>query len=292
MHVLLATKMTSLDLFGEYVRKKVADGLLTSDHLEAMQRGHRDHQETFANLRESLDKGGITHVAVSHGRYWPDVDQFDAVIAVGGDGTVLEASHHVENSRVPILGLRSSPQSIGHLCAYDRTEIEALISDLKHREFTFVLAHRLRAVIHSLQSNSEIQTPSILNDFLFCNTNPAATTRYQLSIGDTTEQQMSSGIWLSAPAGSSAAIQSAGGISTALNSTTFQFKVRELYHPPGKKLLITGQVFDPDFENLVIENFSDSAILAPDGHQNSYSLGYGDRITFKRAAPLCLVRRS
>jgi NAD+ kinase len=292
MHVLLATKMTSLDLFGEYVRKKVTDGLLTPDHLEAMQRGHRDHQETFFSLREAFDRHGITHKAVSYGRYWPEVDQFDAVIAVGGDGTVLEASQHVDNSRVPILGLRSSPQSIGHLCAYDRTEIDSLIQDLKSQEFKFVLAHRLRAVIHSLNSNAEIQTQSILNDFLFCNANPAATTRYRISIDDKSEPQMSSGIWLSAPAGSSAAIQSAGGIPMSLSESKFQFKVRELYHPAGVKLDITGDIFDPDYEVLVIESLSESAILAPDGHQNSYALGYGDRITFQRAAPLCLVRRS
>jgi NAD+ kinase len=283
--------MTSLDLFGEYVRKKVADGVLTPSHLEVMQKGHREHQETLASLRDTLGKHGISHTAVSHVRYWPEVDKFDAVIAVGGDGTVLEASHHIDNSRVPIFGLRSSPQSIGHLCAYDRTEIDLVVSDLKRQEFSFVLAHRLRAVIHSIQSNSEIETQSILNDFLFCNTNPAATTRYRVSFGERTEQHMSSGIWISAPAGSSAAIQSAGGSAASLEDPLFQFKVRELYHPPGLELKITGQIFDPDVDHFLIENVSDSAILAPDGHQNSYSLSYGDRILFKRALPLCLVRR-
>jgi NAD+ kinase len=219
------------------------------------------------------------------------VDQFDAVVAVGGDGTVLEASHHVDNGRTPILGLRSSPQSIGHLCAYDKAEIPSLLEDIVEHKLQFIAAHRLRGVIHSLVSNSEIYTRSILNDFLFCNANPAATTRYRISLGAATERQMSSGIWLSAPAGSSAAIQSAGGIPLGLGDTRFQFKVRELYDPPGQKLKITGEIFDPDQDFFVIESLNESAILAPDGHQNPYHVGYGDRITFQRAAPLCLVQR-
>lgn len=292
MHVLLARKTTSLDILGEYVRKKVADKLLTVDHLESMQRGHKDHHETCDRVRNALEHNGISYTQVSHGRYWPDVDQFDAVIAIGGDGTVLEASHHVDESHVPIIGIRSSPQSIGHLCAYDISDVDNLMQDLKSGQLQYILAHRLRAVIHSLNSNSDISTRSILNDFLFCNANPAATTRYRVSIDDRSELQMSSGIWISAPAGSSAAIQSAGGIPMDLGAANFQFRVRELYNPPGHNRLITGQVFDPDHEFLVIESLSDDAILAPDGHQNSYTLGYGDRITFKRATPLRLVRRS
>lgn len=291
MKVLLVRKTTALDLFGEYVRKKVADGLLAASHLEAMQRSHREHQETFAKLREVLDGQGIDHSTVSHGRYWPDVEEFSAVFAVGGDGTVLEASQHVETSTVPILGIRSSRFSIGHLCAYDHSQIAHAVQDLQRGDLKYVHSHRLRAVIHSVNSNSDVETRSILNDFLFCNSNPAATTRYRISLGEESESQMSSGIWFSAPAGSSAAISSAGGIDMGLEDTRFQFKVRELYHPAGVTLKITGQVFSPEQDFLVIETLSDSAVLAPDGHQNSYQLGYGDRITFKRAQPLKLVHR-
>jgi hypothetical protein len=52
---------------------------------------------------------------------------------------------------------------------------------------------------------------------------------------------------------------------------------------------MVGDFFDPDAQNLKIENLCESAILAVDGHHNSFYLGYGDQIIFNRAPSLSIA---
>ncbi|MEZ4741725.1 MAG: NAD(+)/NADH kinase [Bdellovibrionota bacterium] len=291
MKVLVVRKRTSLDLFGEYVRKKVSDELMAEESLLKMQRSHFEHSQALALLHDSLDKEKIAYEDVSHGQYWPETESFDAVIAVGGDGTVLDASHHIDQEDTSIIGIRSSPGSVGHLCYCGREQIESAIKALKSKKLKFAKVIRLKAKIHSLNSQADLLTSPILNDFLFCNESPAATTHYQITFREHSERQKSSGIWISTPAGSSAAMKAAGGQLMSPECEEFQFIVRELYQPPEGKHGIVGGVFDPDVDLLSIENLCDRAVLALDGHHRLHRLSYGDRLSFMRGPSLSLARR-
>ena len=72
----------------------------------------------------------------------------------------------------------------------------------------------------------------VLNEILFCNPIPSATTRYLLTNTGVTQLQQSSGIWISTAAGSTGAILGAGGSLMHLSDWRFQYRIRELFSLP------------------------------------------------------------
>lgn len=289
MRVLVVSKTPTLDVLGEYVRKKVDDEKLSSTYLEKMQRGYDDHKRTLDALHFSLRQYGVEYMDVRSQTYWPEIKDFDAVIAVGGDGTVLDASHHIDDSTVPMIGLRSSPLSVGYLCSANIDEIDGIVQSIKNGLLKVVEVSRLQAVIFSLNENRKVVTEPVLNDFLYCNANPAATTRYKINVEGISETQKSSGIWFSTAAGSSAAILCAGGEQVPITQRDFQFSVRELYVSSLDGKSVRQGFFDPEKQSIMIENLCESAMLALDGHHRSYMLSFGDQVQFQRAKSLSLV---
>ena len=290
MHVLISCKTTNLDVHGESIKRKIAHGLLSQDHLERLVRDHDKHHRCRKALLDLLDHHQISYVEVHRGRYWPDLSHVDAVISVGGDGTVLEASHHIHNHDIPVLGIRSSSMSVGYLCTCDINTLDDYVKQLAAGKFKVTKLSRLQARIQYAETGREILSDPILNDFLFSNRNPAATTRYILQVGQEKERQKSSGIWFATAAGSTAAIRTAGGIQVDRSSSDFQYVVREPYTPPGEDSfkLIKG-FFSAQDEGVKIENFCDHAILALDGQHGQLKLTFGDALTFIKAADLSLI---
>ncbi|NRA44884.1 MAG: NAD(+)/NADH kinase [Oligoflexales bacterium] len=290
MHVLISCKTTNLDVHGESIKRKIAHGLLSQDHLERLVRDHDKHHRCRKTLLELLDRHQISYVEVHRGRYWPDLSHVDAVISVGGDGTVLEASHHIHSQDIPVLGVRSSSMSVGYLCTCDINNLESYIDQLASGKTKINKLSRLQARIQYAETGREILSDPILNDFLFSNRNPAATTRYIFQVGEEKERQKSSGIWFATAAGSTAAIRTAGGTQVDRSSSEFQYVVREPYTPPGEDpFKFLKGFFSAKDESVRIENFCDHAILALDGQHGQLKLTFGDALTFLRAADLSLI---
>ncbi len=291
MKVLVISKTTNLELHGDIIARRVATGIIDSTHMERLQRAHDDHYRTLDHLYEQLLQAGIKYLEIGRGLYWPQVKNLDAVITVGGDGTVLEASHRILDDRTPLIGVRSSPLSVGYLCYCNRDEINTMVQQLIEDKLPVVSVNRLRATVKLIQAQSSVETPPILNDLLFCNLFPAATTRYGISFGGKREEHKSSGIWVSTAAGSSAAIHAAGGETLPFHDDRAQFLVRELYEPAGKSFTLRKSVFRPEVEPLVIENHCETALLAVDGQRGTVNLSFGDKIIIKRNAPLTLAKK-
>lgn len=290
MHVLISCKTTNLDVHGESIKRKIAHGLLSKDHLERLVQDHEKHHKCRKALLKLLDRYKISYVEVHRGRYWPDLSQVDAVVSVGGDGTVLEASHHIHSQDIPILGIRSSSMSVGYLCTCDINNLEQYVKQLATSKPKISKLSRLQAKVQYAETGREILSDPILNDFLFSNRNPAATTRYIFQMGQEKERQKSSGIWFATAAGSTAAIRTAGGQLVDRNSDQFQYVVREPYTPPGEaSFRFQKGFFSAKDDELKIENFCDHAILALDGQHGQLKLTFGDALTFLKAADLSLI---
>ena len=291
MRVLISAKVTNLDVHGHHMRRKVELGLLSQAYLDRLQEDHNFHHQTRSALLQYLDQKGIAHTWVQRGSYWPDLASVDAVITVGGDGTILEASHHLTNLTIPLIGVRSSPMSVGFLCATDISNLEETIAKLAAGTLAFREIARLCAKV-SFATAGELTTDPILNDFLYANASPAATTRYKIMFGQLTEMQKSSGIWIATAAGSTAAIHAAGGPIMKVDQKESQYLVRELYRPRGAQFHIDRGLFDPDQTPLVVENLSEKALLALDGQWGEIALSVGDRFELRRASPLRMLVRS
>jgi NAD+ kinase len=288
MNVLVVTKLTNWEQFGEAAarQKDVARFHHLEKDLEDLKQAHREHYESLEHVENVLKKHKVSFTLIRRSDNWPVGSPFDAVITVGGDGTLLTASHNLLSPDIPIIGVRSSRSSVGYLCCESTAGFEGVLHKLMNQTLTCTLSQRIRASIDFIETAQTKITLPALNDFLFANSNPAAVTRYQIALGDKKEVHKSSGIWVATATGSSAAIHASGGLVQDRTDKRIQYFVRELYKMEAKKFDLAKGFFDPETEGLVIENHNSKALLALDGQRLIIPLKFGDRIRFEKAPPL------
>ncbi|HET9237894.1 MAG TPA: NAD(+)/NADH kinase [Oligoflexus sp.] len=258
-------------------------------YLQLVTRAHDEHYACLALLKESLLKHKITFQEATRGDHWPQGD-FDVVIALGGDGTLITASYGLRPG-YPLIGIRSSSASVGFLCAGDQSNVGDVIRRYVEGRLMYVERKRLSAQIARAAGPQEsIPTPA-LNDFLFAAASPAATTRYHIGFQGRVESHRSSGIWIATATGSTAAIGAAGGVPMDAGDQHLQFLVRELYHRKEEGLVITHGFADPAHDDFWIENHCPAAILALDGEKQVIKINFGDVIRFTHAEPVRVAVR-
>src|SRR5829696_7483338 len=97
---------------------------LVEDQDEAvvpLRASHEEHESTVREVEDALAAVGA-EIAFVHRTGEPfDATGLDLVVTVGGDGTLLNASHHVDD--VPVLAINSAPShSVGFFCGAKRGE--------------------------------------------------------------------------------------------------------------------------------------------------------------------------
>ena len=211
--------------------------------------------------------------------------KYDLVITLGGDGTLLWASHAIGQD-TPMVAINTAPQdSVGYFCAGTREDLESVLAR--------ALSGRLRAMSltrMAVELDGKVLSERVLNDALYSHECPAATTRYLIRHGDVEEEQKSSGIWIGAAAGSTAAVRSAGGKVLPLKSEKLQYVVRELYEPHGQHnhRLLKGFVEPGDY--LEIRSKIPSGRLYLDGPHRTHVVSLGAVVHFRRSNdPLTLL---
>ncbi|MCB9639680.1 MAG: NAD(+)/NADH kinase [Myxococcales bacterium] len=251
--------------------------------VQKMLRSHQENEAAFEHVRSVLKDKGIRSRWVY--RASPQtVEGFDLVVAIGGDGTLLEAARKMYGS-VPLLGVNSSPSSsVGHLLATDAAGFEETLEQLEKGTLPQHALSRIEVLV-----DGEPIRPWALNDVLFSHQIPAATTRYQAELGSYCELQRSSGVWISTATGSTAAIRSAGGERMESEDARLQFLVREMYPLPWEPSPKLGRGFVEPDESLILVPRMRKAILFFDGPWVRHSVHYGQRLAFRRASePLLL----
>lgn len=241
-----------------------------------LKQSHDDHESTTREVEDALDELGaeIVFRGGPRARVPPRVD---LVITVGGDGTLLAASHLLGDG-VPLLGINSAPgHSVGFFCGATKgtakkTIERALAGALSTTELT-----RMR-----VELNGKVLHARVLNEALFCHSSPAATSRYILGLRSGQEEQRSSGLWVGPAAGSTAAQRSAGGKVLPLESERIQYVVREPYTPAGGRFRYARGLIDPG-EELVLRSKMREAKVFLDGHRIVHSVTMGDVLTMRRS---------
>ena len=251
-----------------------------------------EEDESIGELKEShrIHRRGVEqvcqHLAAEdlefESHYRGDVeqtDQYDLIVTVGGDGTVLDISHRVDD--VPLLAINSHPDSsVGYFCAGTVDEFPTLLDEARAGDLP---RHALTRF--SVYRNSERLEPCVLNDILIAHANPAAVTRYDLQIGDRpAESQRSSGIWVSTPAGSTAAIRSAGGFVLPLGCRCLEYLVREPYPLPDTPYRYLKGVH-PLENSLKITMQTQHGRIFVDGPHIAHELEFGDTVEIGADAP-------
>lgn len=243
---------------------------------------HDEHEKTLRAVEAALEELGADALFLRGPRAEFDPSGSDLVVTVGGDGTLLAASHSIRD--VPILGINSAPgYSVGFFCAATRQD---LVPKLRA-----ALSGRLRAAVlrrMAVYINDQLRSERVLNEALFCHSEPAATSDYILRVGRQREEQKSSGVWIGPAAGSTAAIHSAGGKILPLTSSKLQLVVREPYVGGGRSYSILSRVV-PERSKVTLVSKMQSARVFLDGPYRMLSVRLGDRVRFETSRQPLLV---
>jgi len=237
---------------------------------------HLRHLKSVNTVLQTLQEGGFRLTVIDG----PEKDfkvplTTKMVITVGGDGTLLSASHKVP-SGIPILGVNSDPKtSRGYLCAAHAGDVKGILL-AKNFKSTLKKVTRLQVML-----DGRVLSSRVLNEALFSHSCPAAMTKFILG----KERYGCSGLWVGTGAGSTGAMMSAGGVDFPPECKDLQAIVREPYHAKGEPVIriLCGKRFK------LISKISDG-VLYLDGPFLKFPVSYQQRVDFMTSTePLSLV---
>lgn len=242
-----------------------------------------DHVATIEEARQACRELGIKGVF----RYRSDevnVEDYALIVTIGGDGTLLWASHRVP-STLPVLAINSAPDhSVGHFCGGRKGKVKEAIAAALEGRLTPTRLTRME-----VELDGEVVHRRVLNDALFCHIIPAATTRYMIRQGDVEEEHKSSGLWIGPAAGSTAALRSAGGRILPPTSRKLQYVVREPYHPREGSYRLRRGLIQAGQSLRVASQVREGRVFL-DGPHVVHEVSVGSVLEFRRSdEPLTLL---
>lgn len=249
-----------------------------------LKQAHDDHEATVHEVEAALEDLGADVIFRGSPR-GPLPPRTDLVVTVGGDGTLLDASHLI-GDQCPLLGINSAPgHSVGFFCGGVKGHVKATLTRALAGALPKSELARMR-----LELNGKLVHARVLNEVLFCQSSPGATSRYILALPTgQEEEQRSSGIWIGPAAGSTAAQRSAGGTILPLESRRIQFVVREPYRPIGGGYKFRKGFIEPG-KALRLRSKMREAKVFIDGHRIMHAVTLGDVLTMRASSePLTVL---
>lgn len=284
MRVLVIYKRSTFDQLTQHKRSSLHSFLERGGRsAEQIVASHNAHKGSLEAVRQTLKRLGV-QAAFRHRLEADQSAECDLLVTVGGDGTLLWASHLV-GSATPMLAINSAPQaSVGYFCAADVSTLEDTLRDAIAGRIPATPLARMQ-----IERDGELLTRRVLNDVLICHLSPAATSRYVLRWRGVDEEQKSSGLWVGPAAGSTAAQHSAGGVILPLTSQELQFVVREPYIPAKAPIRLTRGLIPPG-EVLAIHSLMDAGRVYVDGCRRFHTIELGAELRMRLSPePLTLL---
>jgi len=284
LQVLLLHKKSRLSHYQEESQAlRIAELLHQNDRsTQLLEIAHQTHHECLNHVHQHLTDLGASVFVQPRSKTAHLGDGFPLIITIGGDGTVLEASHIARGN--PIFAVNSDPErSVGALCVATQKNFKALFSKLLDGNLSIQPVARI-----GLKINDQPLPQYALNEILVSHKNPAATSRYFLQVRDQHEEQLSSGVWISGPAGSTGALNSAGGHITSLTDTKLQYAVREPCFFWTTRPSLLGGSFLPEESFEIISQMPGGRIYF-DGQFKGWNFPIGDRMSIFNAPPTWLA---
>lgn len=275
--VALFLKRSSYRVYIEEKKDRLMKRLLDAGDptVRRLRASHEEHEQTVREVESALAELGADVELVPHASAF-DSRGFDLVVTVGGDGTLLGASHGVVDE--PVLAINSAPShSVGFFCGAKSGEARKAIAAALKGKLSRAVLTRMKVSV-----NGKVVSPCVLNDALFCHAVPAATSRYIIELRGDVEEHKSSGFWIGPAAGSTAAQRSAGGRVLPLSSRRLQLVVREPYTPHGEPYHLRRALIEPG-EVLVVRSKIQEAKIFFDGPDRFVDVARGDVIEFTQA---------
>ncbi|MET0384836.1 MAG: NAD(+)/NADH kinase [Polyangiales bacterium] len=276
--VLVIYKKSAYQIYVRERRHAHIEQLLAARDTGALRllRAHKDHLHSLDSAREALQRLGAD-AKFRHRSDDTHAQNVDLVVTLGGDGTLLWASHLV-SANTPIIAINTAPKdSVGYFCAGTKHEIDDVLADALSGKLPSIDLTRMQ-----VELNGTVLSKRVLNDALYCHESPAATARYGLRLGRHYEEQKSSGVWVGPAAGSSAAQRSAGGKLLPIDATDLQYVVREPYEVNGIKYALKKGLLGSK-QSLKIESHMRAGRLFLDGPHTEHVVEMASKIEFRQS---------
>ncbi|KAM3696887.1 hypothetical protein ACB098_06G073100 [Castanea mollissima] len=267
--------------------------------LHHLENRRKEHMNAIKFCQNILQQKPVDWEPILRNNLSQPICNVDLVITVGGDGTLLQASHFMDDS-IPVVGVNSDPtqieeveqfsnefdanRSTGHLCAATVNNFQQVLDDiLEGRKVPSKLS---RISVHV---KSQLLSTYALNDILIAHPCPATLSRFSFKIKRENRpfsplvNCRSSGLRVSTASGSTAAMLSAGGFPMPILSQDLQYMVREPISPGAASSLVHGLIKS----DQCIETtwFSKEGVIYIDGSHVCYSVQNGDTIEISSKAP-------
>ncbi|XP_050139377.1 NADH kinase-like [Malus sylvestris] len=269
-------------------------------YLENRQKVHKDAINFCQNI---LRQKPVEWKPTVRSNLSEPIRDVDLVVTVGGDGTLLQGSHFIDDS-VPVLGVNSDPtqpeeveklrnefdanRSRGYLCSATVNNFEHVLDNILESQ-----ANPSKLARISIHVNSEVLPTYALNDILTSHPCPAALSRLSFKIKKNDQpcsllvHSRSSGPRVSTGAGSTAAMLSAGGFPMPILSQDLQYMVREPISPGNASSLMHGLI--KSHQSMEATWLSKEGVIYIDDSHVCYSIQDGDAIEISSNAPILKV---
>ncbi len=249
-------------------RLKRLQGIFRHAEIKRFKETHDHHFRCLSHIETVLKSKGLKYTKICRGKQ-VNYRQYNLVITVGGDGTFLEAARNVREHL--ILGVNSDPiWSVGNFCAAREGNFQKILDAVLCGSQKIRVCQRMMLTL----SKKDSHRVHVLNDILVCHINPAAISRYYLTIGKLREEQRSSGLWIATAAGSSGAIRSAGGWILPPESKRIQYHARELYVRRNIHYKLKGGILSL-MQPVTITSFMREGAIFVDGCHHKIAFPFG-----------------
>ncbi len=232
----------------------------------------------------SLEFEPELHTVAGSGAVLENPSTIDALITLGGDGTLLRGARLIAGAEVPIVGINLG--RLGFLTTCGADELEYVLRQLSAGQSVAQARMALRATAVDGDGASR-QEWLALNDFVVHKGGFARVVRLGLSVnGDSIGTYAADGVIISTPTGSTAYSLSAGG--PVVYPTVESILITPISaHALGVRPLIVA----PDAEVEVDTSQSSESLLVTVDGQVGTELVPGEKLIVRRAAnPVHIVR--
>ncbi len=218
------------------------------------------------------------------GKQLTDAGSIDALITLGGDGTLLRGARLLKGAQVPILGINLG--RLGFLTTCGTEEIGQALRSLSSREYVAESRMALHAVAMDSAGVAR-QEWRALNDFVVHKGGFARVVRVGLTVnGDSIGMYAADGVIISTPTGSTAYSLSAGG--PVVVPTVESILITPISaHTLGVRPLVVS----PGGEVVVDTSKSSEALMVTVDGQVGTELVPGEKLVVRRAeSPVLIIR--
>ena len=191
-NILIVVKQTPYE---QYLQLKAQGKAPVALRWERLKNRYTVHRTCVDDVTSIIDNIGIKYSVIGREElHRGSIQDRDLVIAVGGDGTVLNTASFIDDS-IPVLGVNSDPSRIeeirsnekrderrsrGALCAITACTVHERLPQILYGAVSPGLRSRIQCLVRS--TYTETRLPPSLNDILITQPIPAAVSRFRLQL--------------------------------------------------------------------------------------------------------------